>query len=98
LIIANSHGWFILSSAPFTAEWNGGEPIGAATVRALDDSGPLIADSHFGRGVLTFTINALFRTEPGHDLMVTGPSNMFKDAMQPLSGVVETDWRPSRSR
>jgi hypothetical protein len=38
--------------------------------------------------------NALFRTEPGYDLMVTGPLNQPHDGLQPLTGVVETDWAP----
>jgi len=44
--------------------------------------------------VLTFNVNALFRTEPGYDLLVTGPLNQPKDGIQPLTGVVETDWSP----
>jgi len=44
--------------------------------------------------VLTFCVDALFRTEPGCDLMVTGPFNQPKDGLQPLTGVVETDWAP----
>ena len=52
------------------------------------------ASSHFGHGVLTFNVNALFRTEPGYDLMVTGPLNQPKDGIQPLTGIVETDWSP----
>ena len=32
--------------------------------------------SHFGSGVLTFHVNALFRTEPGINLWVTGPVAM----------------------
>ena len=55
---------------------------------------PLLAQSHFGCGILTFHLHALFRTDPGYDLMVGGPLNHLKDGIQPLSGVVETDWLP----
>ena len=34
----------------------------------------------------------LFRTPPGINLWVKGPSNWIKDGVQPLEGVVETDW------
>ena len=92
LNIANAHGWMLLNSAPFTAEWNGGKALSAVTVRPLDDTQPMLGESHFGSGVLTFHVRGLFRTEPGYDLMVAGPANMPKDAIQPLTGVVETDW------
>jgi hypothetical protein len=52
------------------------------------------AVSHFGHGILTFHIPCLFRTEPGIDLLVQGPVNRPKDAIAPLSGIVETDWAP----
>ena len=55
------------------------------------------AVSHFGHGILTFHMPCLFRTEPGVDLMVQGPINRPKDAIAPLSGIIETDGRPTAS-
>ena len=94
LNIANAHGWLILNPVAFVAEWNGGPGLDAVGVRAISTDLPLIVSSHFGSGVLTFNVNALFRTEPGYDLMATGPLNQPKDAIQPLCGIVETDWAP----
>jgi hypothetical protein len=94
LNIANAHGWLILNPVPFVAEWNGGSGLDSVSVRPLSGAMPVIASSHFGAGVLTFNVNGLFRTEPGFDLMITGPFNQPKDAIQPLTGVVETDWAP----
>jgi len=97
LNIANAHGWMVLNPAAFVAEWNGGPGLDAVTIRPLATgagSAPLVASSHFGAGVLTFNVNGLFRTEPGWDLFVTGPLNAPKDAIQPLTGIVETDWAP----
>ena len=37
----------------------------------------------------------LFRTPPGINLWVKGPANWIKDGVQPLEGVVETDWLAS---
>jgi hypothetical protein len=48
--------------------------------------------SHFGNGILTFSIPYLFRTPHGVNLWVKGPTNLIKDGVQPLEGVVETDW------
>jgi hypothetical protein len=94
LNIANAHGWLILNPAPFVAEWNGGAGRDGVVVRPTAAGPSLIGSSHFGAGILTFTVNVLFRTEPGYDLVVTGPFNQPKDAIQPLTGIVETDWAP----
>lgn len=94
LNIANAHGWFILNTVPFVAEWDGWFGAEALVVRPTGAGGPLLPSSHFGSGVLTFPVGMLFRTEPGYDLMVCGPANQPKDAIQPLSGIVETDWAP----
>jgi hypothetical protein len=50
---------------------------------------------HFGHGVLTWPVPCLFRTDPGWNLLVRGPSNLFKDGIVPLDGLVETDWTPA---
>jgi Family of unknown function (DUF6065) len=95
LNIANAHGWLILNDAPFIAQWSGGNGLDAVTVQQTQADGVrLMAASHFGYGVLTFHIDCLFRTEPGYDLWVTGPTNMIKDGIAPLSAAVETDWSP----
>ncbi len=93
LTIANTHGWEILSPTRFGAIWNGGNNMDC--IKLIED--PVVkaaAVSHFGFGILTFHIHALFRTEPGFDLMVQGPVNQPKDGIAPLSGIVETDWSP----
>jgi len=94
LNIANAHGWLILNPTPFIAVWNGGMGLDAVTVQSMRKDSPMLAESHFGEGVLTFSVNGLFRTEPGYDLLVTGPVNEPKDGICPLTGIVETDWAP----
>jgi hypothetical protein len=93
LNIANTHGWLLLNTVPFVAQWDGSAGLDAIKLSATTAGAP-IALSHFGLGVLTFNVNALFRTEPGYDLMVTGPLNLPKDGLYPLTGIVETDWAP----
>lgn len=51
--------------------------------------------SHFGVGVVTFSIPYLFRTPKAVNLWVKGPANYIKDGAQPLEGIVETDWLAS---
>ena len=50
------------------------------------------AHSHFGGGIVSFNIPYLFRTPPGINLWVKGPSNWIKDGAQALEAVLETDW------
>ncbi len=50
--------------------------------------------SNFGSGTVTFSLPYLFRTPRGINLWVKGPTNSIKDGIQPLEGIVETDWLP----
>ena len=93
LNIANAHGWEILCPAGFTARWNGGTAKDAVSVEP-DPGATAPALGHFGHGILTFHVPCLFETDPGVDLFVTGPLNRPKDAIAPLTGVIETDWAP----
>lgn len=93
LTIANAHGWEILNPGAFAAAWSGGPEKDAIRIKAAAPE-RLAPISHFGSGVLTFHVTALFRTEPGTNLWVTGPANRPKDGIAPLSGVIETDWAP----
>ena len=95
LNIANAHGWEILNPHGFSAEWDGGSGTHAVTIRPDDGADPLrLAVSLFGQGVLTFHVEAILRTPPGWNLWITGSPNRQKDAIAPLSAVVETDWSP----
>jgi hypothetical protein len=96
MAIANTHGWEILSPCDFAIDWTGGPEKSDITFRALDDYPYLwnFAESHFTRGIATLRTGYVFRTDPGWNLMVSGPLNNPKDGIAPLSGVVETDWVP----
>ena len=95
LNIANAHGWEILAPHGASAYWTGGGDVADVVVQpdpgASADAAPV---SLFGQGVLTFHIFGLFRTPPGWNLWVGGSPNRPKDAIYPLSGIIETDWAP----
>jgi hypothetical protein len=96
LVIANGHGWDVLARYGFTAEWNGDAHPSGLTLRRDDGSAPPAHEvaSHFGQGIVTFHLQYLFRTEPGWDLVASGPWNRPKDGIYALTGVIETDWLP----
>jgi hypothetical protein len=96
LTMANSTGWEILSPHTFTIIWNGGPHQDDVRFR-LDHQSPgfdEFAKSHFSSGIVTFHPGYLFRTPPGWSMWVAGPPNHIKDGIQPLTGLVETDWLP----
>jgi len=94
LLMANQAGWLIHNSHEFRVVWNGGRDRGSTEV---DYGGapvpqPLRALSHFGYGILSWSIPYLFRTSPGFNLLARGPANWPKDGAAPLEGLVEADW------
>lgn len=93
LSIANQSGWEILSPCSFTARWNGKNSLDAIRIKFDDETSPLVG-SHFGHGVLTFSLGYLFRTSKSHNLWIKGPTNQPKDGIAPLEGLIETDWIP----
>jgi len=92
LNIANAFGWEILCPGTFSAVWDGGNALESVHINARSNG--VAAVSHFGHGILTFHVPFLFHTDPGVSLMAQGPINRPKDAIAPLTGVIETDWAP----
>jgi hypothetical protein len=93
LVIANQCGWVLRNPTGFKAYWYGGPSRTDMELRFDTPENRIV--SHFGSGVVTFTIPYLFRTPPGINLWVKGPANWVKDGAQALEGVVETDWLAS---
>ncbi|AZS23075.1 MULTISPECIES: DUF6065 family protein [unclassified Caulobacter] len=96
LTMANTTGWDILCPVGFTMTWDGGAHQECIKFQP-DHPYPGFHDfvkSHFTRGVVTFHTGYLFRTPPGWSMMAMGPPNHVKDGVQPLAGVIETDWLP----
>jgi hypothetical protein len=98
LNIANTSGWELLTPTPIRATWNGKSGVDAITIESPFhvhmNAHWSFATSHFGGGVLTLHAHHLFRTEPGWDLFVSGAPNWIKHGIQPLTGIVESDWLP----
>lgn len=95
LLIANQSGWFVLNSHTIHVTWTGGDDKSSVKIEYLEGSAPYPALSHFGHGVLTWSLPYLFRTSPGYNLLVRGPANWPKDGAYPLEGIVESDWCPA---
>ena len=92
LLIANQSGWLLTLRHSVRATWDGGTYQDATVIEILDPDEPPPAVSHFGSGIVTWTIPYLFRTPPGWNLLVRGPANEPLDGAHALEGIVETDW------
>lgn len=90
LIMANQIGWTLANPISFEAMWDGSDLSTGITIRSEKDL--TYVHVNFGYGVISLLIPYLFRTEAGYNLFVRGPSNRPKDAIQPLEGLVESDW------
>lgn len=96
MTMANTTGWEILCPFGFTAEWNGGPQQSDITLtpdRPQPEMDHFVT-SHFSRGVVTMHPQYLFRTPPGWGMICSGSPNHIKDGIQPLVGLIETDWLP----
>lgn len=101
LLTANALGWVLLCPEPLVVSWNGSparddvrvwwanDPPGEAFYPYRTGLLTNIATSHFGQGIVTFTVPWLFTLPLGWSLMVTGPINSPKDGIVPLTAVVE---------
>jgi hypothetical protein len=94
LNMANQHGWIITCPTHFRAYWYGGPNPTDVEVQFIGPENKSVV-AHFGLGTVTFSLPWLFRTPPGINLWVKGPANWIKDGIQPLEGIVETDWPAS---
>jgi hypothetical protein len=101
LTMANQAGWCIGAPASVRARWDGSPLLKAVEIQRFQ---PLIETpppdywfpaSHFGQGIITWTLPYLFATSPGYNLLIRGPANWPKDGISPLEGLVETDWTPA---
>ncbi len=97
LLIANQAGWVITCPVGFTVWWKGyGRANKAMSFKFDEDPGIYSQNisSHFGSGILTFTIPFLFRTPENIQLSVRGLPNSPKTNCSPLEGIVESSWSP----
>jgi hypothetical protein len=84
----------------FTAEWNGGPYETDLVVTIINppesekDDAHKITATNFGHGILSLIPDFIVKTPPGVSTYVRGIPNLIANGIQPLDGVVETDWLP----
>jgi hypothetical protein len=93
LNIANMHGWAFHLKKQIVVEWNGKPGIDAIKIIDQEENNQVVS-SHFGSGILTFSIDHLFKTPENYSLYITGAPNHFIPGAHALTGVYESDWAP----
>jgi hypothetical protein len=91
LVMANQWGWQILCPTDLSVTWDGSPGLEGLRIDVAPQYHPAIK-SQFGWGIVTFTPPWLFRTPPGWDLYLKGPTNRWKVNCVALDGVIETWW------
>lgn len=91
LVVANQWGWQVLCPTDVRVTWDGSPDRFGLFVEIDPQYAPAIK-TRFGQGIVTFSPPWLFRTSPGWDLYVKGPSNRWKSNCVPIEGIIETWW------
>jgi hypothetical protein len=91
---ASATGWQILMPCDISLKWDGGSNTNSIHIECADSDFKFFAVSHFKFGLVSFVVNAIFRTQPGIDVFICGPVNSSKRGITPLSARIETDWLP----
>jgi len=91
LLMANQWGWQVLCPTDVVVTWDGSPDLSGLRIEVAPQFESAIK-SQFGTGIVTFSPPWLFRTSPGWDLYLKGPSNRWKPNCFPLEGVIETWW------
>lgn len=95
MVLANQHGWLLRTRCRVCATWDGSPNPQGVKVQSECVAESRGVSGHFGFGILTWTVPFLFRTPPGIDLLLRGPSNWPIDGAAPLEGLIETAWSPA---
>ena len=93
LTVANTYGWMVINPQNFTAEWRGEDGFDGVKIR-FEEYGHSYASSIFGSGILTIHPDFVIKTESGVSTYVRGIPNGLQSDIEPLDGIVETDWLP----
>lgn len=95
LVIGNQYGFILKSLFDFDVSWNGGNCPSSLVVSSDDPEWnsniSQSISSHFGLGILTVSTPFTLRTAKNTNLITINPPNMFKDGVQHMMGVIESD-------
>ncbi|CAN5621309.1 hypothetical protein BH10CYA1_BH10CYA1_42410 [soil metagenome] len=95
LTMASGLGFYILSPATFTVEWDG-DPTHDTEVTIIDGASHAVIDNHSSFG--SFTVQARFigRTKSiGDFIYIKGVANQYRQPFNVMEAMIESWWTPS---
>lgn len=100
LKISNEAGWLVRCPTDFKAEYiSDSNPIKSVEITIKEGPEKQVYSeyikSHFGRGVITFSLPYLLRTPEPWSVWVRGYPNHYKENVSFLEGIIETYWLDS---
>jgi hypothetical protein len=95
LKIANEAGWLVRSPVDFEVTYiTDDHPLKSVKIDIADKDSMYrnYILSHFGRGVITFSLPFILRTEAPWCVWARGYPNYYKNNISFLEGIIETHW------
>lgn len=93
LVMANQIGFYILSPATFTVEWNG-KSEEDAKVTVIEASDHAVIDNHSARGSFTVQTNFIPVTNSGDFIYIKGIPNVRRPYTI-MEAIIEAWWNPA---
>jgi len=94
LVMASQLGWNVELPTDVHLTWDGTLDKGAIKIGLENIQFAFNILSHFGLGIVTFSIPYLFRTEGNINILARGPANYPVRGLAPLEGLIESYWSP----
>lgn len=88
-----AQGWQLLCPFTFCVVWDGGrrpEDIWVFADERDEAAMKYMIASQFGWGMLTISQGFLIRTPPGVEMLLTGPTNYWRDGLAHMTAMLET--------
>jgi hypothetical protein len=89
------HGWEFILPCDVKFIWDGIADEDGSHVKILEGefiNGCKLVDTGTANGTLTFNIGYLIKTDPDHNILMSGAPNTFIDGVTPMDAILQTDW------
>lgn len=89
------HGWEFVLPCDVKFIWDGIADEDPSHVKILEGqyiNGCQLVDSGTANGTITFNIGYLIKTDPDHNILMSGAPNTFIDGVTPMNAILQTDW------
>lgn len=89
------HGWEFVLPHDVKFIWNGiadSDPNNITILEGEFIGGNRLVDTGTANGTITFNIGYLIKTDPDHNILMSGAPNTFIDGVTPMNAILQSDW------